>query len=129
MVSGIEHIAIASYDTAALKDWYIEMFGGKVVYDNGKGTYFLQFADGSEIEFVSAQQDKPEDTEKTAGIRHIAFAVTPKAFDEIVPKLKADSRVTEIHDVSENAKGIKTYWFRDIEGNYAHLIYRPDPLI
>ena len=129
MVSGIEHIAIASYDTAALKDWYIEMFGGKVVYDNGKGTYFLQFADGSEIEFVSAQQDKPEDTEKTAGIRHIAFAVTPKAFDESVPKLKADARVTEIHDVSENAKGIKTYWFRDIEGNYAHLIYRPDPLI
>ena len=129
MVSGIEHIAIASYDTAALKDWYIEMFGGKVVYDNGKGTYFLQFADGCEIEFVSAQQDKPEDTEKTAGIRHIAFAVTPKAFDEIVPKLKADARVTEIHDVSENAKGIKTYWFRDIEGNYAHLIYRPDPLI
>ena len=129
MVSGIEHIAIASYDTAALKDWYIEMFGGKVVYDNGKGTYFLQFADGSEIEFVSAQQDKPEDTEKTAGIWHIAFAVTPKAFDEIVPKLKADARVTEVHDVSENAKGIKTYWFRDIEGNYAHLIYRPDPLI
>ena len=105
MVSGIEHIAIASYDTAALKDWYIEMFGGKVVYDNGKGTYFLQFADGSEIEFVSAQQDKPEDTEKTAGIRHIAFAVTPKAFDEIVPKLKADARVTEIHDVSEKLIG------------------------
>ena len=129
MVSGIEHIAIASYDTAALKDWYMEIFGGKVVYDNGKGTYFLQFADGSMIEFVTATADKPEDIEKTAGIRHIAFAVTPKAFDEIVPKLKADERVEEVHDISESAKGIKTYWFRDIEGNFAHLIYRPDPLI
>lgn len=129
MVSGIEHIAIVSHDTAALKDWYMKVFGGKVVYDNGKGTYFLQFADGSMIEFVMAAADKPEDVEKSAGIRHIAFAVTPKAFDEIVPQLKADERVTEVHDVSESAKGIKTYWFRDIEGNFAHLIYRPDPLI
>jgi hypothetical protein len=81
------------------------------------------------IEFVKATEDKPEDVEKSAGIRHIAFAVTPKAFDEIVQLLKADERVTEVHDVSESAKGIKTYWFRDIEGNFAHLIYRPDPLI
>lgn len=129
MVSGIEHIAVVSHDTAALKDWYMEIFGGRVVYDNGKGTYFLQFSDGSMIEFVSAKEDKPADTEKAAGIRHIAFSVTPKAFDEIVPKLKADGRVEEVHDVSESAKGIKTYWFRDIEGNFMHLIYRPDPLL
>ena len=127
-ISGIEHVAIVSYDTAVLKDWYMEMFGGKVVYDNGKGTYFLQFADGSMIEFVTAQADKPEDVEKSAGIRHIAFGVSSEAFDEIVPKLKADDRVEEVHDVSENAKGLKTYWYRDIEGNFCHLIYRPDPL-
>ena len=52
MVNGIEHVAVVSKDTAALKDWYMEMYGGRVVYDNGKGTYFLQFADGSMIEFV-----------------------------------------------------------------------------
>ena len=28
-----------SKNTAALKDWYMEMYGGRVVYDNGKGTY------------------------------------------------------------------------------------------
>ena len=50
MVNGIEHVAVVSKDTAALKDWYMEMYGGRVVYDNGKGTYFLQFADGSMIE-------------------------------------------------------------------------------
>lgn len=129
MISGIEHIGVAAQDTAALKDWYMDMFGGKVVYDNGKGTYFLQFADGSMIEFVSATAQRPDEAEKTEGIRHLAFSVTPKAFDEIVPRLKADERVEEVHDVSESSKGIKTYWFRDIEGNYAHLIYRPDPLL
>ena len=129
MVQGIEHIAVVSPNTAALKDWYMEMYGGRVVYDNGKGTYFLQFADGSMIEFVTATDEKPNDVEKSAGIRHIAFSVSPKAFDEIVAKLKADDRVEEVHDVSENAKGLKTYWYKDIEGNFSHLIYRPDPLL
>jgi catechol 2,3-dioxygenase-like lactoylglutathione lyase family enzyme len=128
MVYGIEHVAVVSHDTAALKDWYMEMYGGRVVYDNGKGTYFLQFPDSSMIEFVTATADKVDDVEKQAGIRHIAFAVSPKSFDEIVAKLKADERVEEVHDVSENAKGLKTYWYKDIEGNFSHLIYRPDPL-
>ena len=95
MVNGIEHVAVVSKDTAALKDWYMEMYGGRVVYDNGKGTYFLQFADGSMIEFVTATDDKTADVEKQAGIRHLAFSVTPAAFDEIVAKLKADERVEE----------------------------------
>lgn len=127
-ITGIEHIGIVSKDTAALKDWYMQVFGGKVVYDNGKGTYFLQFEDGSMIEFITASEDKVQDAERTVGIRHLALAVTSEAFDEIVPVLKADERVEEVHDVSENASGLKTYWFRDIEGNFAHLIYRPTPL-
>ena len=61
------------------------------------------------------QTIKTADVEKQAGIRHLAFSVTPAAFDEIVAKLKADERVEEVHDVSENAKGLKTYWYRDIE--------------
>lgn len=128
MVNGIEHIGVAAKDTAALKDWYIEMYGGRVVYDNGKGTYFVQFPDGSMIEFVTASEDSKDELERSQGIRHFAFSVTPKAFDEIVAKLKADERVEEVHDVSESAKGIKTYWYKDIEGNFSHLIYRPDPL-
>ena len=129
MVSGIEHIGIVSKDTAALKDWYMQVFGGKVVYDNGKGTYFLAFEDGSMIEFVSAEEDRVLDAERTAGVRHIALGVTSEAFDEIVPVLKSDDRVEEVHDVSENASGLKTYWFRDIDGNFMHLIYRPEPLV
>jgi hypothetical protein len=89
----------------------------------------MKFTDGSKIEFVMATTEKTDDVEKMAGIRHLAFSVSPKAFDEIVAKLKADDRVTEVHDVSENASGLKTYWYKDIEGNFSHLIYRPDPLI
>lgn len=129
MVTGIEHTAIAAKDSKALTDWYVKTFGLKIVYDNGKGTYFTAFENGDMFEIIQADTDKPDDTEKTAGIRHIALAVTSEVFDELVPVLKADSRVEEIHDISVNDKGLKTYWFRDIEGNYMHLIYRPTPLV
>ena len=129
MVTGIEHTAIAAKDSKVLADWFVTTFGCKIVYDNGKGTYFVAFENGDMIEIISADTDKPADTEKTAGIRHLALSVTSQVFDELVPVLKADSRIEEIHDVSENDKGLKTYWFRDIEGNYMHLIYRPVSLV
>lgn len=129
MVYGIEHTAIAAKDSYELAQWYVKTFGAKIVYDNGKGTYFTAFENGDMFEIISASDPKPEDEEKTAGIRHIALAVSSEDFDELVAVLKADERVAEVHDVSENDKGLKTYWFRDIEGNFMHLIYRPTPLV
>lgn len=126
---GIEHLAVLAKDTAALKDWYAETFGGKVVYDNGKGTYFVAFADGSMIEFIMAEENTPEYGTKAAGIRHIAIDVEADEFEPLVKTLKADGRVQEISDVAESAKGIKTYFFRDPEGNILHLIYRPVRLV
>mgnify|MGYP000886705588 CR=1 FL=1 len=89
----------------------------------------MAFADGSMIEFITAEEATPDYGTKAAGIRHIAIGVEAEAFDLLVITLKADSRVQEISDVVENAKGIKTYFFRDPEGNILHLIYRPVRLI
>lgn len=129
MVKGIEHIGVAAKDSKALTDWYVKTFGTKIVYDNGKGTYFVAFESGDMIEIISATSVSGENEEKMAGIRHIALTVDDGSFDGIVATLKSDAGVEEVHDVSENAKGIKTYWFRDIEGNFMHLIYRPTPLV
>lgn len=129
MVKGIEHIGICAQDSKKLTDWYLKTFGAKVVYDNGKGTYFVAFESGDMIEIIAAQSENAVNEEKTAGIRHIALSVDKDDFDGVVSVLKADKDVEEIHDVSENEKGLKTYWFRDIEGNFMHLIYRPTPLV
>ena len=129
MIKGMEHIAIVSKNTAALKDWYLKMFGGKIVYDNGKGTFFLAFEDKSMIEFIMSAEDGslPNET-STCGIRHIALAVGDKEFDASVEKLKAEN-VSVVTDVKVSANGIKTFFFRDIDGNILHLIYRPNPLV
>ena len=129
MKIGIEHIAIFAKDTKALSDWYKDLFDGEIVYDNGKGTYFVAFENGDMLEIIKATEERCEDKETTAGIRHIALAVSSESFDELVKVLKAEPRVTEVHDVSVNDKGLKTYWFRDIEDNFMHLIYRPTPLV
>ena len=125
MVKGIEHLAIAAKDTTALKDWYIRLFDFKQVYDNGKGTFFLKAQDGSMIEYITAADETDRPTEKALGIRHIAIAVDD--FEGMVDILtKENVEVVTAPVVAPN--GIKTFFFRDPEGNILHLIYRPQPL-
>ena len=127
MITGIEHIAVCAKDTAALKDWYVKMFDFKVVYDNGKGTFFVAAPDGSMIEIIAADKDMGKNEPNDSGVRHFALSVTNDGFDKMVEKLKAEG-VEVVTDVKEK-NGIKTFFFRDIEGNIFHLIFRPNPLV
>ncbi len=126
MKFGIEHIAIFAKDTKALSDWYKDLFDGEVVYDNGKGTYFIAFSDKSMIEFCSAADENVPTEPNVAGIRHIAISVDD--FDAAVSKIKATGAPV-VTEASVNAKGIGTMFFRDPEGNILHIIYRPEPLV
>ena len=124
MVKGIEHLAIFSPDTARLKDWYIAMFDFTQVYDNGKGTYFLKAQDGAMIEFVLSESAGVDSGAKVSGIRHIAIGVSD--FEGMLAKLQAEN--VEVVTPPAESKGIKTFFFRDIDGNILHLIYRQNPL-
>ena len=126
MKIGIEHIAIFAKDTKALSQWYKEMFDGEVVYDNGKGTYFVAFSDKSMIEFCKADDVNIPTELSTAGIRHIAISVDD--FENLCKKV-IDSGAEILKEASVSDKGIGTIFFRDIEGNILHLISRPTPLI
>ncbi len=126
MITGIEHLAIISEDTKRLSDWYKRVFDLECVYDNGKGTYFLAFPDKSMIEFIPALETAAKPAEKLVGVRHVAFSTD--TFDETVALLKAEG-VEIIHDAATSAKGISTFFFRDIDGNVMHLIDRPEPLV
>lgn len=127
MITGIEHLAIFAKDTTKLSAWYVDMFDGKIVYDNGKGTYFVAFSDKSMIEFcANADEENVCTPLETPGIRHIALAVDD--FDAAVSKVQA-AGVEILKDADVNAKGIGTMFFRDPEGNILHFISRPEPLI
>jgi len=127
MILGIEHTAICAKNTKQLADWYVKMFGMSVVYDNGKGTYFVKAPDGAMIEIIQADTDIAPTPTKDWGIRHYALSVSEEGFDELVKDLKEEG-VDIVTDVAVSSKGIKTFFFRDIEGNIFHLIYRPEAL-
>lgn len=124
---GIEHVGIFTKDTAALKDWYMDMFGWKVVYDNGKGTYFLKADDGSMVEFGMTDIDGGKHELKSSGIRHLAISVDTDEFEALANKLK-EAGVKVITEAAVNAKGIGTMYFEDPDGNVLHLISRENPL-
>src|ERR1051325_4019860 len=74
----VEHIGLAARDTVALKDWYVEVFGFREVFTDGRSqpAFHIEMADGLLIEIY------PGDTSvdvagnnKLAGWRHLAVRV------------------------------------------------------
>ena len=127
MITGIEHLAIFSSDTAKLKDWYINMFDFKQVYDNGKGTYFIKAQNGFMIEFIMSNAGEIPGDHTLKGLRHIAISANVSDFDGMVEKLQA-ANVDVVTKAAISDKGVGTFFFRDPDGNVLHLISRPTPL-
>ncbi len=127
MKVGIEHLGIFTKDSAALRDWYVKTFGWKVVYDNGKGTYFLKSDNGVMLEIMQSEIDGGSHDMKATGFRHLALCVSVEEFEAIADKLKQDG-VKVLTDAAVSEKGVGTMFFEDLDGNVLHLISRPSPL-
>lgn len=124
MISGIEHVAICARDSKALADWYVKTFDFVLIFENGAGAYFIQTKDGSVLEIMRFSSGvQPKDT-SAIGLRHIAFSVSKEDFDIEVERVRKMNLPIEA-EVSESSDGIKTFFFRDPEGNLLHFIYRP----
>lgn len=127
MKVGIEHLGIFTKDSAALRDWYVKTFDWKVVYDNGKGTYFLKSDNGVMLEIMQSEIDDGSHDMKATGFRHLALSVSVEEFETIADKLKQNG-VKVLTDAAVSAKGVGTMFFEDLDGNVLHLISRPSPL-
>lgn len=127
MKVGIEHLGIFTKDSVALRDWYVKTFGWKVVYDNGKGTYFLKSENGVMLEIMQSEIDGGSHDMKATGFRHLALSVSMEEFETIADKLKQNG-VKVLTDAAVSAKGVGTMFFEDLDGNVLHLISRPSPL-
>ncbi len=123
MVVGIEHVAIASPDVQKLAQWYVETLGFTINYNSGR-TVFVKAPNGSMIEIITSEGERPAQTLKDPGLRHMALAVSD--FEAVYGKIKAAG----VKFVSEPAdsKGVKVVFFEDPDGNYLHLIQRQTPL-
>ncbi len=121
----IEHIAIPAADAVALKDWYLRVFGARVVYDNGQSppTLLIALPGGGWLEIYTAEKPSPErGNNKLAGFRHLALRVP--SLDAAKAELEKRG-VKFTGEIRPAAGGGKILFFEDGEGNLLHLVERP----
>src|ERR1035438_489493 len=126
MITGIEHVAIASPDPLRLALWYVERLDFVINYQPAQSrTVFIKAADGSMIEIIeSAPATAPAEGMNAAGLRHLALTVAD--FAAAYARLK-EMGVRFLID-AQTTKGNSLGFFADREGNLLHLLHRETPL-
>jgi glyoxylase I family protein len=125
MFLGLEHTAIASPDPEKLAKWYVDHLGFRINYHSASSkTTFVKAPDGSMFEIIASQGERGPQTLKDPGLRHVAIRVDD--FDSAYGKLKAEG----VEFVAEplESKGNRVVFFKDLDGNFLHLIQRETPL-
>ncbi len=123
MFKGIEHFAIASPDPQRLAEYYVATLDFKVSYAYS-GNFFIEAPDGSLIEIVPSEGERPSSGMRTPGLRHVAIAVDD--FDAAYHQL-LEQGVRFEAEPYEN-EGNRLVFFKDPDGNLVHLIKRQKPI-
>jgi glyoxylase I family protein len=124
-VSRIEHFAVYADDSTALKDFYVGVFGMRVIVESGGDPpgYFLADDRGRALEILGRPAGSPEVNQRW--ICHVAFLV------EDVPAKRADLErlgfAFEPDTVVDNDE-IKMAFFKDPGGNRCQILWRRRPL-
>ena len=126
MVTGIEHVAIASPDPLRLALWYVEHLDFVINYQPALSqTVFIKAADGSMIEIIESAPDTvPAAGMNPAGLRHLALTVAdfPGTYRRL--KEKGARFLTD----AQTTNGNSLAFFTDPDGNILHLLHRETPL-
>lgn len=122
----IEHSAIFAPDPTPIKDFYVDLFGLKVVVDNSAATpagYFLADENGVALEIIGRPADAPAFS--TRYVCHTAFLVDDYAAAraDLVARGIAIEEGTEVDNAA-----MRTAFFNDPAGNRCQIVWRARPL-
>ncbi|SPF54515.1 Glyoxalase/bleomycin resistance protein/dioxygenase [Candidatus Sulfopaludibacter sp. SbA4] len=123
MFKGLEHTAIASPDPHKLAQWYVDHLEFTINFEYD-GNYFVRAANGTMLEIIRSEGERPAQKMKDPGIRHLAILVDD--FDAAHEQL----RRAGVQFLSEpvNNQGNRLVFFADGDGNFVHLVHRQKPL-
>jgi glyoxylase I family protein len=120
----VEHLALPAANPAALRNWYEQVLGAKLLLDNGQNppTYLISLGN-LWFEIYAAEAPLPgRGNNKLAGFRHLALRVD--SLDEAKAELeKRGVKFTE--EIKPAGGGGRVLFFADSEGNLLHLVERP----
>jgi glyoxylase I family protein len=125
-VARMEHFALFAEDAKALKDFYVDVMGLRLVLDNGAGTppgYFLADDSGTALEIIG--RPAGVDSADPRYLCHVAFTVADVDLER--RRLESLGRIFEPDAVVDTAT-MKTAFFRDPDGNRCQIVWRSRPL-
>jgi glyoxylase I family protein len=121
----IEHFAIYAADAPALKDFYVEALGLRVIVESGGSPpgYFLADEAGMALEIIGRPEGEPAVNQRW--VCHLAFSVDDVAATRAA--LERRGLVFET-DTAVAAASMRTAFFNDPEGNRCQIVWRNPPL-
>ena len=123
MFKGLEHTAIASPNPQKLAQWYVDHLEFYINFQY-QGNVFIKAKNGTIIEIIPSEGERPEQKMKSPGIRH--FAIQVDDFDAAKAQL-GKMGVPLLTDTIQMGANRLVY-FADADGNFIHLIHREKPL-
>jgi glyoxylase I family protein len=121
----LEHFAIYAADTPALKDFYVEALGLRLIV-TGNGSppgYFLADDSGTALEIIGRPGGEPAVNQRW--VCHLAIRVDDYAATHAA--LERRGIVFEPETCVDNDT-LKTAFFNDPEGNRCQIVWRNPPL-
>jgi glyoxylase I family protein len=120
----VEHLGLPARDPAALRDWYVRLFGAKVVFSTNQTppAFLLALPGGVMIEVYGGDGSLPQTSDnKLNGWRHVALRVDSVA----AAQAELEQRGLKFTEgVKPAGGGGKVLFFQDPEGNLLHLVER-----
>jgi glyoxylase I family protein len=123
MFKGLEHTAIASPNPKKLAQWYVDHLEFQINFEYD-GNYFVKAANGTVLEIIPSEGERPAAKMKDPGIRHIAIQVDD--FDAARQQLQRAG--VKFLAEPTGSQGNRIVFFADGDGNFLHLIHRQKPL-
>src|ERR1035437_3467115 len=118
MVTGIEHVAIASPDPLRLALWYVEHLDFVINYQSAHSqTVFIKAADGSMIEIIESAPDTvPAAGMTPAGLPPLPLTVA----DSPGPSARLKEKGARFLTDAQTTNGNSLAFFTDPDGNILH---------
>ncbi|MDB6067395.1 MAG: glyoxalase/bleomycin resistance protein/dioxygenase [Pedosphaera sp.] len=120
-----EHLGLPARDPAALKQWYVNVLGANLVFENGQTppAYFLSLPGGLMLEIYQSNASLKETGNNfLAGWRHLALQVD--SIEEAKSTLEQKG-VSFPDPIKPAGGGGRVLFFHDAEGNLLHFVERP----
>ena len=120
---GMRHLALKVSDVDRAKDFYVRVFGMKLVWQPDPDNAYLS----SGCDNLALHRG---DSEKTAGdaqrLDHLGFIVPTIADVEAGYAWAQSSGVEIVHELKHHRDGSVSFYIRDPDGNVIQALYEPN---